>query len=252
MGCNAWNHPADCNCGWGGDTGGGGGYSVARSPGSNLQALGQDFMNPNARCPVCSAPVYFYQSSNGGRVYFDELGPPWPKHPCMAAQAAAKISSFTDLLRFTGTELAPEKAMRMAADLVRHAMRDFREPSRTWPSEELTAARHELLDWMFRRHTTGEEHLVPLADFLLIIGFVEESAQRTVSSVNLHLPFLDEEKQAVLVRKAQKSEATLEIMATVRGHYDPGKEHAQSDQSPAGEMLGDNVVPIGSRVDKNR
>ncbi|WP_097010311.1 hypothetical protein [Pseudodesulfovibrio profundus] len=26
--------------------------------------------------------VFYYQSPNGGRVFFDELGPPWPKHPC--------------------------------------------------------------------------------------------------------------------------------------------------------------------------
>ncbi|MCP5391909.1 MAG: hypothetical protein H6920_09855 [Sphingomonadaceae bacterium] len=37
---------------------------------------------PNARCPVCGAPVFFYESFTGGRVFFDELGPPWPKHPC--------------------------------------------------------------------------------------------------------------------------------------------------------------------------
>lgn len=37
---------------------------------------------PNARCPVCGAEVFFYQSPFGGRVFFDELGPPWPKHPC--------------------------------------------------------------------------------------------------------------------------------------------------------------------------
>lgn len=40
------------------------------------------YVNPNARCPVCGASVYFYQSPDGGRVFFDELGPPWPKHPC--------------------------------------------------------------------------------------------------------------------------------------------------------------------------
>jgi hypothetical protein len=40
------------------------------------------YVNPNARCPVCGAQVYFYQSPYGGRVFFDELGPPWPKHPC--------------------------------------------------------------------------------------------------------------------------------------------------------------------------
>ena len=40
------------------------------------------FTNPNADCPVCGAAVFFYQNNFGSRVYFDELGPPWPKHPC--------------------------------------------------------------------------------------------------------------------------------------------------------------------------
>ena len=37
---------------------------------------------PNARCPECGALVFFYQNSAGSRVFFDDLGPPWPKHPC--------------------------------------------------------------------------------------------------------------------------------------------------------------------------
>lgn len=41
------------------------------------------FINPNATCPVCGEQVYYYESLYGGRVYFDSLGPPWPKHPCM-------------------------------------------------------------------------------------------------------------------------------------------------------------------------
>jgi hypothetical protein len=40
------------------------------------------FVNPNANCPVCGAQVFFYQNEHGSRVFFDELGPPWPKHPC--------------------------------------------------------------------------------------------------------------------------------------------------------------------------
>ena len=40
------------------------------------------FVNPNAECPVCGKSVFFYQNEYGSRVYFDELGPPWPKHPC--------------------------------------------------------------------------------------------------------------------------------------------------------------------------
>lgn len=40
------------------------------------------FTTPNATCPVCGALVFFYQNDFGSRVYFDDLGPPWPKHPC--------------------------------------------------------------------------------------------------------------------------------------------------------------------------
>jgi len=40
------------------------------------------FYAPNAKCPVCGASVFFYQNQQGSRVFFDDLGPPWPKHPC--------------------------------------------------------------------------------------------------------------------------------------------------------------------------
>lgn len=89
--CNAWNHAPGCTCGWGGV-----GHLGRRGPGAYSQyATGspyswvppirltfESFVNPNARCPVCDQPVFFYQSPFGGRVFFDELGPPWPKHPC--------------------------------------------------------------------------------------------------------------------------------------------------------------------------
>lgn len=46
------------------------------------------FVTPNARCPVCGASVFYYQNEHGSRVFFDELGPPWPKHPCTDTQSA--------------------------------------------------------------------------------------------------------------------------------------------------------------------
>lgn len=86
--CNAHNHPPDCACGWGG-TGHLGCGSSSGPPArilsaflsSHFQTL-ESFTNPNAQCPECGAEVFFYQSPFGGRVFFDELGPPWPKHPC--------------------------------------------------------------------------------------------------------------------------------------------------------------------------
>jgi len=52
------------------------------------------FTDPNAACPVCGARVFFYQNALGCRVFFDDLGWPWPKHPCTdnPASQSAKIS----------------------------------------------------------------------------------------------------------------------------------------------------------------
>ncbi|MDA1274569.1 MAG: hypothetical protein O2960_11040 [Verrucomicrobia bacterium] len=80
-------HPSGSCSGRGGGYGGGRSYSSFRST-SDGEVFEFPFItypsyvNPNARCPVCGASVYFYQSPYGGRVFFDELGPPWPKHPC--------------------------------------------------------------------------------------------------------------------------------------------------------------------------
>lgn len=82
--CNAHNHSRDCTCGFGGEGHAGRrtyeqGFlrSLFRAPRSY-----DSYLNPNASCPVCGASVFFYQSESGGRVYFEECGPPWPKHPC--------------------------------------------------------------------------------------------------------------------------------------------------------------------------
>lgn len=85
--CNAWNHSSTCTCGWGGDGHLGRKGIFSELIQSNVifrtyRDLLFGFTNPNANCPVCGAKVYFYSSPFGGRVFFDELGPPWPKHPC--------------------------------------------------------------------------------------------------------------------------------------------------------------------------
>lgn len=46
------------------------------------------WLKPNAQCPVCGASVYFWSNENGSRVYFDEMGPPWPKHACTDGRLA--------------------------------------------------------------------------------------------------------------------------------------------------------------------
>ena len=51
--------------------------------------LSAGYTVPNASCPVCGASVFFYQSPYGGRVFFDSLGPPWPKHACTTSDYVA-------------------------------------------------------------------------------------------------------------------------------------------------------------------
>ncbi len=77
MACNAWNHSSRCNCGWGGVS-----YGLP-TPQGTVSEQRISFANPNARCPACGESVFFFRSENGGAVYFDSLGWPWPKHPCM-------------------------------------------------------------------------------------------------------------------------------------------------------------------------
>jgi hypothetical protein len=100
MPCNAHNHPASCNCGWGGVW-----YGNIPCDGSarafrcddeqdssspravsihKLIEVGspRSLTIPNAKCPVCRVRVFFYQNEYGSRVFFDDLGPPWPKHSC--------------------------------------------------------------------------------------------------------------------------------------------------------------------------
>ncbi|MHC9060822.1 hypothetical protein [Pantoea sp. X85] len=42
----------------------------------------RSFTIPNAICQKCGKDVFYYENSNGSRVLFDSLGPPWPIHPC--------------------------------------------------------------------------------------------------------------------------------------------------------------------------
>lgn len=97
------NHYASCTCGWCLKFGGRrrSGVLYSSSVAATAFRSYDSFTIPNAACPVCGASVFFYQSPNGGRVFFDELGPPWPKHPCtdQRAPVAPRVSTRPDKLR---------------------------------------------------------------------------------------------------------------------------------------------------------
>jgi hypothetical protein len=90
-----YNHFLDCPCGWcvnykryrdqfrplAYDSTSDNAATILREYGVN-RSFASCFVNPNAKCPVCFAAVYYYENSQGSRVFFDDLGWPWPKHPC--------------------------------------------------------------------------------------------------------------------------------------------------------------------------
>jgi len=67
------------------DSGGGSGST-------RLYSRFSSYLNPNAQCPVCGASVYFFQCPNGGRVFFDDVGWPWPKHGCTDTANRKRLS----------------------------------------------------------------------------------------------------------------------------------------------------------------
>src|SRR3954453_12272343 len=100
MVCNGHNHHDGCTCGWGGEWHGNkplGSTIYLRANRIHSEKARRTRLSekeihfdvdvraltiPNARCPVCGASAFFYQNDYGSRVFFDSLGPPWPKHPC--------------------------------------------------------------------------------------------------------------------------------------------------------------------------
>ena len=85
--CNAYNHPPGCTCGWGGDGHAGRSYGgwtpqvfSPPTPQYRSEWKEQEFTRPTD-CPICGADVFFIRH-NGGCVWVDELGWPWPKHAC--------------------------------------------------------------------------------------------------------------------------------------------------------------------------
>jgi hypothetical protein len=59
------------------------------------------FVKPNVRCPVCGQFVFFYQNEFGSKVFFDELGPPWPKHACTIMDNLIRFSPSSGIERPT-------------------------------------------------------------------------------------------------------------------------------------------------------
>lgn len=89
MSCNGYNHSPNCNCGWGGIYHGD--FSQADwGNATDFQRVANPFVNYSTEydnfcrlteCRDCKKQVYLVHH-NGGYVLVEELGWPWPIHPC--------------------------------------------------------------------------------------------------------------------------------------------------------------------------
>ena len=101
---------------------------------------------PNATCPVCGAPVWFFRNEYGGCAYFDALGRPWPLHPCMNGRVDRHAQRAVEEAK-AAYERARARAERKAAAQRRRAARArAREAARTERAEKKTAARRAKYD----------------------------------------------------------------------------------------------------------
>src|SRR5919106_3552269 len=111
-----YNHRPGCPCGWCFKFGSSS-YRAIRVNNTQWRASGQlrelgisrvskasCFVNPNARCPECGAQVYYYENEFGSKVYFNDLGGNWPKHPCTDKRATAEIHQKSKATNFRSFE----------------------------------------------------------------------------------------------------------------------------------------------------
>lgn len=98
--CNAFGHLLSCRCGWGRP----GEISYTNLYPPRQETFLRDFASrfyanssfsitkSNYKCKWCRAKVFFFKSSNGGKVLFDSLGKPWPIHNCLGIRYERKKS----------------------------------------------------------------------------------------------------------------------------------------------------------------
>lgn len=124
---------------------------VAPTPSPVTIAPPSSCLDPNARCPVCGAEVFFYSNEFGSKVYFDDLGPPWPKHPCTDSSAAVVAiprgvadRKNSSLIRDLITPGSNEGSVRIPGVFVVLAV-EKRGPKRMVTLEEIGGERIEIL-----------------------------------------------------------------------------------------------------------
>ena len=116
--CNAFGHLRSCRCGWGhpGEISYTNIYppqqeSILRNFATTLYGVVSSITKSNYKCKWCGEKVFYFQSTNGGKVLFDSLGKPWPIHDCLGIKYERKKSKLKispiEWLQLTNLMIAP-------------------------------------------------------------------------------------------------------------------------------------------------
>lgn len=116
---------------------------------------------PNATCPVCGEEVWFYRNPNGGCAYFDDLGWPWPKHPCMDTRSVDdRTAVWQAVLTYREAYEVAEpddvlEEVRAAFEKWQEARSDLGDRSWEWDIQLAEEAASAALDEMLGRSRTS-------------------------------------------------------------------------------------------------
>ena len=117
------------------------------------------FTVPTA-CPECRAPVFFVICPNGGRVFFDRLGPPWPKHPCTDSKHNVTIST----TRFQVENVVESRSSRPTLSAHSEMLSDLEWMSEGWRPVWITTIKPEDQWFVLKcRYVENDEYFRVLA-----------------------------------------------------------------------------------------
>ena len=235
--CNAHGHPPGCTCGWGGEghLGRGGSRGSVTPTLSRIWRTYNSYVNPNAKCPVCGCPVFYYQSPDGGRVFFDELGPPWPKHPCTDNRAGRttvkptqssppthyrwQINRWTPFFASSAASYAPEllrvSGMFDGTEVYFYVLKR--------PLETLMDPRDIVLGSLIHIKRTSEERFLltmftPSRHAVEVIGYISSIEAANATSKPRH-------RQRKLLKRLRSNSRSNGRAASAAVYRRPGKAH---------------------------
>lgn len=155
-------------------------------------------------CPSCSADVFYFSCNHGSRIFFDDLGPPWPVHDCEESWARG-LRRFTNDNGDAVVELKP--GITVTRSLARSASFKVEQSAiskgkaarkkaqdRTVsiePERELSESHEGILREM--RHSVDPLKAFGLADTAMGRAILGSIGKQGMGKITVHVPYPTED-----------------------------------------------------------